>query len=168
MKNVLVAVDFSDVTERVVSATAEMARAFSAKVWVFHCVSDYHTYAPLEQVPVVFPDEKLESAEQFADQHRQLASIVSSLQAQGIQAEPLLAVGIASDEIAFVTNKYFIDYIVMGSHGHGALHDLVVGSVAKSVLKQTHRPVLIVPVEVQKDQKTVPVRQWEEPMATPY
>jgi len=36
------------------------------------------------------------------------------------------------------------DYIVMGSHGHNALYDLVVGSTASGVMKSAGCPVLIV------------------------
>lgn len=36
-------------------------------------------------------------------------------------------------------------YIVMGSHGHGAMYDLLVGSTTHGVLKKAPCPVLIVP-----------------------
>jgi nucleotide-binding universal stress UspA family protein len=37
------------------------------------------------------------------------------------------------------------DYIVMGSHGHTALYELLVGSTTHGVLKRAHCPVVIVP-----------------------
>jgi nucleotide-binding universal stress UspA family protein len=33
----------------------------------------------------------------------------------------------------------------MGTHGHGAMYNLLVGSVTEGVLKQSTRPVLLVP-----------------------
>jgi nucleotide-binding universal stress UspA family protein len=33
----------------------------------------------------------------------------------------------------------------MGTHGHGAMYTLLVGSVTKGVLKHSARPVLLVP-----------------------
>ena len=36
-------------------------------------------------------------------------------------------------------------YIVMGSHGHGAMYDLLVGSTTHGVLKKAPCPVLVVP-----------------------
>ena len=35
--------------------------------------------------------------------------------------------------------------IVVGSHGHGGLHHLLVGSVTETLLRQSTIPVLVVP-----------------------
>ena len=53
-------------------------------------------------------------------------------------------VGDIAQEIQAYVKKNRIDMIVMGSHGHGALTNLVMGSVATKVLASTDVPVLIV------------------------
>lgn len=53
-------------------------------------------------------------------------------------------IGDVADEIQAYVKKNKIDMIVMGSHGHGALQNLVMGSVATKVLAITKVPVLIV------------------------
>jgi nucleotide-binding universal stress UspA family protein len=53
-------------------------------------------------------------------------------------------VGEVAEEIQAYARKNRIDMIVMGSHGHGALQNLVMGSVATKVLATTSVPVLIV------------------------
>ena len=53
-------------------------------------------------------------------------------------------VGEIAHEIQAYAKKNKIDMIVMGSHGHGALSNLVMGSVATKVLASTTAPVLIV------------------------
>ena len=45
------------------------------------------------------------------------------------------------------------DYIVMGSHGHTPLYDLLVGTTTHGVLKKARCPVVIVPVEPRKTAK---------------
>jgi len=38
------------------------------------------------------------------------------------------------------------DIIVMGSHGHGKLADMLIGSTARRVLRQSQKPVFVVPL----------------------
>ncbi|MDQ9172333.1 universal stress protein [Oxalobacteraceae bacterium R-40] len=47
-------------------------------------------------------------------------------------------------EIDHHARKVGADMIVMGSHGHGALANVVMGSVATKVLAMAHCPVLII------------------------
>jgi nucleotide-binding universal stress UspA family protein len=53
-------------------------------------------------------------------------------------------VGDIAHEIKHYAAEHEIDMIVMGSHGHGALAGVVLGSVATKVLATTASPVLIV------------------------
>ena len=53
-------------------------------------------------------------------------------------------VGDIANEIQAYVKKNKIDMIVMGSHGHSALTNLVMGSTATKVLASTDVPVLIV------------------------
>lgn len=52
--------------------------------------------------------------------------------------------GPAGEAIAAFAERHSIDLIVMGSHGHSALVNVVLGSVATSVLAMSRIPVLIV------------------------
>ena len=174
MKNILVPVDFSDVTDRVIEQAAKLAGAFEAKIWLLHCINQYPAVTSMNEVPMVMPVGESELPEQFPAKHEHLQQLLDSLQSRGICAQALFVTGSTRDEILTAADLHLIDMIVMGSHGHGALYDLMVGSVTKSVLQDTHLPVLVVPTELKKVKVTepivaaVPVSQWEEPMATPY
>jgi nucleotide-binding universal stress UspA family protein len=37
------------------------------------------------------------------------------------------------------------DYIIMGSHGHTALYDLLVGSTTHGILRKARCPVVVIP-----------------------
>lgn len=63
---------------------------------------------------------------------------------QGIRADYVGKVGAAADVIADLAKKGKFDLVVMGSHGHGTLTNLVLGSVATKVLAHCSTPVLLV------------------------
>ena len=53
-------------------------------------------------------------------------------------------VGHAPEVIAKVADKGKHDLIIMGSHGHGNLMNLITGSVTTQVMARTKMPVLLV------------------------
>ena len=53
--------------------------------------------------------------------------------------------GSVVEEILTTAQEISADLIVMGSHGHGSVYNLLVGSVTEGVLKAGLRPVLLVP-----------------------
>ncbi|MDM0045059.1 universal stress protein [Variovorax dokdonensis] len=62
----------------------------------------------------------------------------------GFAAEYAHRVGRPADEICAFAEQGGFDLIVMGSHGHGALGNLVLGSVATQVLARCSTPVMLV------------------------
>jgi nucleotide-binding universal stress UspA family protein len=73
-----------------------------------------------------------------------LAPAQRMLDKAGVPAKALSFTGDPGDEIALVADKGKYDLVIMGSHGHGALATLVVGSVTSKVLGRCKVPVLIV------------------------
>jgi len=63
---------------------------------------------------------------------------------QRIQADFVAKVGVAADTIADMATKGKFDLVMMGSHGHGSLTSLVMGSVTNKVMAHCATPVLIV------------------------
>ena len=168
MKNILVPVDFSDVTDRVIDSAAELARVMNAKIWLLHCVHEYPQFVGSgEIVPVLPVDSDLPLSERFPQQDHQLTTLAFSLRGKGIEAETLLILGSPADEIVVAAHDHDADMIVMGSHGHGALYELMVGTATQAVLRHTTRPVLVVPSETYKELKTAPAQKMSEVMATP-
>ena len=53
--------------------------------------------------------------------------------------------GPAVEKILHTATEQDAGLIMMGSHGHGALYELLVGSVTAGVLKGAQCPVLVVP-----------------------
>ena len=73
-----------------------------------------------------------------------LAPAEQVLQAHNISFKSTFKVGDIAGEILSYVTENGIDLIVMGSHGHGAIANLVTGSITTKVLAITTVPVLIV------------------------
>ena len=66
------------------------------------------------------------------------------LTGRGVKAEALSRVGPVADTIIDVAKTGKFDLIMMGTHGHGALGRLVMGSVSTQVLAGCDVPVLLI------------------------
>jgi nucleotide-binding universal stress UspA family protein len=73
-----------------------------------------------------------------------LAPAEKLLRERGIPFQSSYKVGEIAHVIQHYASEHKIDLIVMGSHGHGALASVVMGSVATKVLASATVPVLIV------------------------
>ena len=65
---------------------------------------------------------------------------------EGIETTALLIQGEFAKSILQEAERLKVDFIAMGTHGHGAMHDLIVGSVGNAVIRDTTLPVLLVPL----------------------
>lgn len=73
-----------------------------------------------------------------------LAPVLKFLARHKLKVSSVARVGAAGQTIAQVAETGGFDLVVMGSHGHGALGSLVMGSVASKVLAGCSVPVLLV------------------------
>jgi nucleotide-binding universal stress UspA family protein len=73
-----------------------------------------------------------------------LAPVTKFLLRHGIDAKSDWKVGPAGTTISKCAEQGKFDLLIMGSHGHGALMNLVMGSVATQVLAHSKVPVLLV------------------------
>lgn len=109
-----------------------------------------HEYTVFHTVPVVPPRaasvlDKSVLDDYYRDEAEKVFKPIRTfLTKQGLEAKYLSKVGPAADSIAAVADKGKFDLLVMGSHGHGSLTNLVMGSVATKVLAKCGTPVLLV------------------------
>ena len=73
-----------------------------------------------------------------------LAPVTKFLLRHGIDAKSEWKIGHAGESIAKFADTGKFDLVIMGSHGHGSLVNLVMGSVATKVLAHSKLPVLLV------------------------
>ena len=72
-----------------------------------------------------------------------LRGALAALKRAGLGAASDYAVGHPAEEIARRADESDVDLIAMGSHGHGALASLLLGSVTLGVLGRTKKPLLL-------------------------
>jgi nucleotide-binding universal stress UspA family protein len=72
-----------------------------------------------------------------------LKPALAALKRSGLKAQTTVIIGSPGLEVARTADSLDIDLIVMGSHGHTGLKNLLFGSVTQSVLASCTRPLLI-------------------------
>ena len=83
--------------------------------------------------------------EYYADEaNKVLQPVAKFLARKDIVANTAYKVGPIGESIAKFADSGMFDLVVMGSHGHGSLGNLVMGSVATEVLALSKVPVLLV------------------------
>jgi manganese transport protein len=73
-----------------------------------------------------------------------LDTYVAALLKLGYTAKASIGFGSAASSIAKIVNEENIDFVVMGSHGHKAIKDLILGTTVNSVRHMVNVPVLVV------------------------
>jgi nucleotide-binding universal stress UspA family protein len=140
--NILVPIDFSEGTESVLLHAERIARAFGAKVWLVHVAVVEPAFVGYEVGPSFV---RHSVADQLRSEHQQLQNRQKYFQNTGIDATSLLVRGDPGDKILDEIDRLRADMVVMGSHGHGTVHQFLTGSVCSDVLKRCNCPVLVVP-----------------------
>lgn len=75
-----------------------------------------------------------------------LEGIAASLRMDGLQVQALVTGSAAAQTIIHVSETEAVDLIMLATRGAGGLDRLMVGSTADRVVRQTQRPVFLVPV----------------------
>jgi nucleotide-binding universal stress UspA family protein len=135
-ERILVAVDHSEVSERVLAAARDLALLSKGKVWVLH----------LREREVI-PRMGLVPTESDAEAHAAVDSAIEAMTQAGIDARAEVrdtVFGHAAREIVADATEHDAGVIIMGSRGRGDLAGLVLGSTAHKVIHLADRPVLVI------------------------
>ncbi len=76
---------------------------------------------------------------------RTLEEAVVSAAKHGVEVTPDIVAGEPADEIVAYADSIDADVTVLGSRCRGALAGALLGSVSRAVLRESRRPVLVVP-----------------------
>ena len=138
--NILLAVDGSAYTKKMLAYLANHDELLSGN----HQNTALTVQAPLP------PRARAALGKQVVDNYHAeeaekiLAPVCKFLARHGIDAKRSMKVGPAGETIGKLADAGKFDLLIMGSHGHGALATLVMGSVTTHVLANSKVPVLLV------------------------
>ncbi|MHC4991317.1 MAG: universal stress protein [Planctomycetota bacterium] len=143
IKTILVPVDFSPVTEPVMDVARTIATACGARIFLVHVAPAF--VADLKGVKIP-QHERDFVAHKLRDEHRDLQHLADDLATDGCPVEPLMVEGDGTvGKIVDEAQRLEADLIVVGSHGHGKLYEMLIGSTCEGILRKVGIPVLIVP-----------------------
>jgi len=142
MKTILVPIDFSDVTPHVVETARKFSAAFESRLVLLNVAEPEPDFVGFEAGP---PTVRMAVARDFKVERQRLDELKAQCESSGGEVIARHIQGPIVDKILHEAGEQQADLIIIGSHGHGAFYDLLVGSVTHGVIKGARCPVVVVP-----------------------
>jgi nucleotide-binding universal stress UspA family protein len=138
LDRVLVATDFSDVSEKALHHAIAIARRYGAKFYLVHIVSSYGFYLAGRQSIVQATDLALKEA-----RHLETRLVENGVLTE-LSHEVVVASGNIWEELQRIAKAERVNLIVMGTQGRSGLSRMVMGSTAENIFRHASCPVLTV------------------------
>jgi len=135
LSNIVIATDFSPVSDAAVLWALGIARRNAANVWIAHVVSDTFFSADTQQ-------RALDDA--WREGHRRMTEHFIAGQLDGIHAKLLVEHGGVYEVLDRIMHEHHADLLVLGTRGRSRIGKLLLGSSAESIFRQATYPVLTV------------------------
>lgn len=135
--SILVATDFGPCSERAFADAFELARRLDVRVSVVHAFS----------LPGL-PEEGAMVSRAIDDAQREaegrMREFLKSHDTTGHLGEVIVRMGDPAQTIMMVAEQVGAELIVVGTHGRRGLSRLLLGSVAETVVRNAHCPVMVI------------------------
>jgi len=138
MQRILLATDFSSVSEAALHYSLSIARTYGAKVYLLHVVGA----EPLQFLSGDAQQRALEDAWRNAQRHMTDLLIAGHL--EGVDHQVLVEQGDVWQVLSRKIDDLHINLLVIGTHARGRVGKLLLGSVAETIFRQASCPVLLV------------------------
>ena len=149
---ILVAIDFSNIADKLLQQAGLLGKAMSAEVILMHVAEpnpDHiaYDYDPAAMYAIDPSEIRKQIAERFHREHRQLQQMAERLRADGVDCKALMVQGPTVEMLLGGVERLGIDFIIAGSHGKGLLSQILLGSSSEELVKKATIPVLLVPAD---------------------
>lgn len=129
MKKILVATDLSARSDRAILRAIKLAEEFKASLKIIHVID------------CDLPKEFLEESKKIAK--KEISYFIKN-KTRNIKITVEIAEGVAHIDILRVANNENFDLIILGLHRHVDSAEPIVGKVIDRIVKNSHKPVLVV------------------------
>ena len=149
IKKILYATDLSKNSEYAFYYAVDMAKKHDAETIILHAIEPVSARAFGTLTEKVQHDQQEVSLEVIRNRLQKFCEKVeekNSLACVSLVAKILVQVGYPAEEILKAADEEGCDLIVLGSHGKGFLQHAFLGSVSRSLLERTRKPVFIIPL----------------------
>lgn len=126
VKNILCPINFTSLSRQCLELSAELARAFGAKLWVVHATD--RNEASVEEI------------------HKRLCDQVRLEVQRRCATEEIVRRGDASEQILLSAQEHVADLIVMGAQHRPFLKSTTLGTTTERVMRHSLPSVLVVPM----------------------
>ena len=138
----LLPVDGSEISNHAATQGLMLAKALGSRVIIQYVVDISIVTLPDAELGISNIEAIRKS---FTEQgNKVIAAFSSSAREMGVGFEAFITEGDVHDEILKTAEEKGVELIVMGTHGRRGLNRLLLGSVAESVTKRAHCPVLLI------------------------
>ena len=145
MKTIVVAIDFSNATSGVLEMATRLARAFGASLELFHVIEPEPSYTAYGFTPDEFPAMNAFQEEARRRATRKLSEKLATVQKDFPNTSSHMAEGSPLHALLSHVKANDVDCVILGSHGHGVIASLLLGSVAEGMVRKATVPTLVVP-----------------------
>ena len=157
IKKILYATDLSRNSSYAFYFAADLAQKQGAKIVILHCVgtipaSAYYVGELVDTEGLMKKAKEREKEEGVAEIKKRLQNFCQKVESRlgasciDLVSDIIVREGYAVEEILNAADTEECDVIVLGTHGKGLLKQAFLGSVARSVLERTRKPVYIIPL----------------------
>jgi nucleotide-binding universal stress UspA family protein len=136
--NILAATDFSEQATTALKLAARIAKLFHSKLQVVYAAMPEFYLGDTTMLSAELQKIEIERGQQRLHEYTaKIPEVRTALH------EEIVLCGTPSEVITALVETEEIDLLVMGTHGRHSVGKMLMGSVAESVIRRTHCPVLV-------------------------
>ncbi|MEW6518527.1 MAG: universal stress protein [Thermodesulfobacteriota bacterium] len=141
VKKILVPVDFSENSNRIIQYGAYVAGKFGAEMEAIFVAQTFQDYSEFFEphMPVIQFEEDL-----IASARERMKTFLAEALEPDVVCKGVVMAGDIAETIIDYAGEQQVDLVVMGTHGYKGLEKVLFGSVAEKVVKKSPCPVLTI------------------------